>query len=55
MKVGDIVQQFGDISITDFDSLKRAVADTMPGERVVVWAQREGRRVRLSIEIGRAD
>ena len=55
MKVGDVVQQFGDISITDFDSLKRAVADTMPGERVVVWAQRESRRVRLSIEIGRAD
>ncbi len=55
MKVGDVVEQFGDASITDFESLKRAVSDTMPGERVVVWVKRKDKRMRLSIEIGRAD
>jgi serine protease Do len=49
----DIVEEFGDALITDFDSLKRAVADTMPGERVVVWVSRGGQRMKLFVEIGR--
>jgi S1-C subfamily serine protease len=55
LKVDDVVEQFGEVSIADFDSLKRAVADTMPGERVVVWVKRGNKRIRFSVEIGRAD
>ncbi len=51
----DVVEEFGDAMITDFDSLKRAVADTMPGERVVVWISRSGQRMKLFVEIGRAE
>jgi S1-C subfamily serine protease len=54
IKPEDIIEQFGDVTITDFDSLKRAVADTMPGERVRLWVNRGGNRLRLNIEIGRA-
>jgi S1-C subfamily serine protease len=52
---GDIVEQFGEVVLSDFNSLKAAVADTMPGEQVKVWVNRDGRRIRLKVEIGRAD
>ena len=55
MKQGDIVEQFGDVVISDFKSLKAAVADTMPGERVPVWINRQGQRLRVIVEIGRDD
>ena len=51
---GDVIEQFGEVVITDFDSLKRAVADTMPGERLKVWVDRNGETVGFSLEIGRA-
>lgn len=51
----DVIEQFGEKVITDFDSLQRAVADTMPGERVRVYGLRDGQRVRFRVEIGRAD
>jgi len=50
----DIIEQFGDVVITDFESLKRAVSDTMPGERVKLWVNRGGSRIALNVEIGRA-
>ncbi len=53
--IGDIVEQFGEIVIRDFETLKDAVADTMPGERVQVWINRNGNRTRVSVEVGRAD
>ncbi len=53
IKEGDVVEQFGDVSITSFQSLTSAVADTMPGERVTCWLSRGGERVRVTIEIGR--
>ena len=52
---GDIIEEFGDQSISDFEALKAAVADTMPGERVRVLVNREGKRRMLNVEIGRAD
>lgn len=52
---GDIIDQFGEKPITDFDSLKKAVADTMPGERINIWVTRGGTVMRLTVEIGRAD
>ncbi|MGB7328292.1 MAG: trypsin-like peptidase domain-containing protein [Rubripirellula sp.] len=55
MQVGDIIEQFGDVVISDFASLKTAVADTMPGERVSVWLNRSNDRIRVSVEVGRAD
>lgn len=52
-QVGDIVEKFGDVAITDFNSLRAAVADTMPGERLWCWVRRGERGLRLSVEIGR--
>lgn len=52
-QVGDIVEQFGDVMISDFQSLRDAVADTMPGERLRCWVRRGDQRLRLSVEIGR--
>ncbi|MCM2374783.1 S1C family serine protease [Aporhodopirellula aestuarii] len=55
IQAGDVVERFGDVQITDFESLKSAVADTMPGERVKVWVRREGRLIQVVVEIGRAN
>ncbi|TWT91578.1 S1C family serine protease [Stieleria varia] len=55
LRADDIVEQFGEKQVTDFESLKAAVADTMPGERVPVWIKRGTSRLRLVVEIGRAD
>ena len=52
---GDVIEEFGDQSISDFESLKAAVADTMPGERVRVVINRDGKRQMKNVEIGRAD
>ncbi len=52
---GDVVERFGDVPITDFESLKNAVADTMPGERIKVWLRRAGSLVQVVVEIGRAN
>jgi len=54
-EAGDVIQQLGDVVITDFASLRRAVANTMPGERLSAWVRRDGRQLRLPVEIGRAD
>lgn len=51
---GDVVVRFGDKAITDFQSLKDAVADTMPGEPVAVLVRRDGATVKLVVEIGRS-
>jgi len=53
--VDDVIERFGDVPIGSFESLKAAVADTMPGERVIVWLNRQGEQRRIRIEIGRAD
>jgi len=52
-QVGDIIEQFGEVTISDFQSLRDAVADTMPGERLRCWVRRGENRLRLSVEIGR--
>ncbi len=52
---GDVVERFGDVPITDFESLKNAVADTMPGERIKIWLRRAGSLVQVVVEIGRAN
>lgn len=52
-KVGDIVEEFGGMIIGDFQSLRDAVAETMPGERLPAWVRRGEERKRLSVEIGR--
>ncbi len=53
IEVGDVIQQFGNISISDFASLKTAVNETMPGERVRVVLKRAGTEKRMFLEIGR--
>lgn len=55
IKPDDIIEEFGRVAITDFASLKAAVDDTMPGERVEILLNRNGDRYRLNVEIGRAD
>ncbi|MCH2131700.1 MAG: S1C family serine protease [Pirellulaceae bacterium] len=52
---GDIIKEFGDRKITDFKSLKEAVAETMPGENVRVRGQRDGRPVFFRVVIGRGE
>lgn len=53
LKPGDIVERFGDVEISDFQSLRVAVADTMPGERLRCLIRRGDRRFQLTVEIGR--
>ncbi|MEM6365996.1 MAG: trypsin-like peptidase domain-containing protein [Planctomycetota bacterium] len=55
LKTGDVIEAFGERTITNFKSLKEAVADTMPGERVRVYLRRDGQARRVTLEIGRAD
>ncbi len=54
LQPNDVIEQFGEKGITDFQSLKDAVADTMPGERVPIWVVRGDRRIRVVVEIGRS-
>lgn len=54
LREGDIVEEFGDKLLTDFKSLQDAVADTMPGERVRLLVNRDGRTRVVVVEIGRA-
>lgn len=54
IKVGDVIEQFGDVAISDFESLTAAISDTMPGERVQIWIKRGGEHSKRIIEIGRA-
>lgn len=51
----DVILAFGEVEVADFESLQRAVSDTMPGERVQMWIQRDGKRMGVTVEIGRAD
>lgn len=55
LKPGDVIEEFGDKLITDFKSLQAAVDDTMPGERVRLLVNRDGKTRILVVEIGRAD
>lgn len=50
---GDIVEKFGDVDISNFQSLRAAVADTMPGERLKCWVRRQDSRYQINVEIGR--
>ena len=55
IELNDVIEQFGETKITNFASLKRAVSETYPGERVTIWLVRQGKRRRVQIEIGRSD
>jgi len=50
---GDVIQQFGETVISDFESLKQAVAQTMPGKRIVIRITRGDESKRLVVQIGR--
>lgn len=53
IQTGDSIDQFGDVVIGTFEDLKKAVADTMPGEQVAVWISRDGVSLKITLEIGR--
>lgn len=55
IQIGDVVERFGDVNIQNFRDLSAAVADTMPGERVVCLVNRGGERIAITVEIGRDD
>jgi S1-C subfamily serine protease len=55
LQAGDVIEEFGDKLITNFESLQAAVADTMPGERVRLLVSREGTTRIIVVEIGRAE
>jgi S1-C subfamily serine protease len=55
LKPDDVILQFGEVKISDFDSLRAAVADTMPGERLRVIIKRDEVQRAIDIEVGRAD
>ncbi|TWU38447.1 S1C family serine protease [Novipirellula artificiosorum] len=55
-RVNDVVERFGDVPISSFSQLKKAVSNTMPGERVEVWVSRNSDRPRrIVVEIGRVE
>lgn len=53
LRPGDVIQRFGNVEISDFSSLQRAVSDTMPGEQVELRVRRGEEILRVMIEIGR--
>ena len=55
IRKGDIIKEFGDRKINDFQSLKEAVAETMPGEIVRVRGLRDGSPVFFRVVIGRGE
>jgi serine protease Do len=55
IRADDIIDQFGEDSITSFKDLREAVSQTMPGERVDIWLRRNGASRKVRVEIGRAD
>ncbi|QDV70949.1 Putative serine protease HhoB precursor [Rosistilla carotiformis] len=50
---GDVIMTFGEVTIADFESLKSAVAGTMPGEHVQIVLERDGVRKRMILVVGR--
>lgn len=52
LKRGDVVVSYGGQDITDAESLRNKVADTVIGKEVKVTVLREGERVDLAVKIG---
>jgi serine protease Do len=53
IKEGDIVTRFGDKEITDFASLKAAVEDHDPGDKVIAKVKRGEEELEVTIILGR--
>lgn len=53
IRVGDVIERFGKVRITNFQSLKKAVADTMPGEHVTIYYRRDDVTRRVILVVGR--
>jgi S1-C subfamily serine protease len=53
IRQGDIIEEFGDVMTPDFQALRKAVSETMPGERLSCWVKRGEQRFRVTVEIGR--
>jgi serine protease Do len=52
LKVGDVVLKFGDKEITDFQSLRAAVAERQPRDRVNVLVRRGEETLELRVRLG---
>src|SRR5688500_11315562 len=55
IKAGDIVIQFAGKAVEDMRSLPQLVADTPPGDVVEVTVMRDGKEVKLQVEVGLLD
>lgn len=53
IQAGDIIQRFGETTITNFASLQAAVGDTMPGEQIDIRLRRGEETLRVVLEVGR--
>jgi S1-C subfamily serine protease len=53
LKEGDVVIRFGDKDITDFPSLKQAVFDHNPGDKVVTKLKRGEEQIEVTVTLGR--
>jgi serine protease Do len=53
LKEGDVVIRFGDKEITDFSSLKEAVDDHNPGDKVTAKVKRGEEELEVTVTLGR--
>lgn len=53
LRAGDVVVEFGGRTVTDLRSYAEALYEHEPGDRVDVVVLRDGRRVRLTVKLGR--
>ena len=49
---GDEILQFGDVAITQFDTLREQVQRHSPGDSVKVYIRRAGKKIVLDLQIG---
>lgn len=55
VQAGDVIIRFNQTEISSFDKLKEEVDATVPGERVFLEVQREGKRYNLRLVVGVAE
>lgn len=55
LQEGDIVVNFDDTPITTFEDLQKAVEGSLPGDRVTIEVERNGKRLRMRMVVGIED
>ncbi len=55
LKEGDVLLEFGDFQVWSAAQLSRLVQETPPGRKVNLVVSRDGKRINLSVQMGRRD